>query len=102
MLGSCLQAQHSIVIISGFGAHPSDESQVRLVTGWPFLFSMFCCCPCISFRQEQFGVKNFEDAHASTGDPVYLLKVVSSDFISPLLGIFKISFLSCKVVLIES
>jgi hypothetical protein len=48
------------VIVSGFGLHASDESQVGLV-GWPFFQSLHYFCPCISIIQEQFWVKSFED-----------------------------------------
>ena len=60
------QASYSLVynrlrlIVSWIGACPWDGSQVRLVTGWPFLQSLLQFCPCISFRQEKFCIKNFE------------------------------------------
>ena len=44
----------------------------------------------LSFGQEQFWVKNFEMAgcpHPSTGSHAYLLEMVSTGSISPLLGI---------------
>ena len=50
----------------------------------------FTRCPFISFRQEQFWVKNFEMGgwpHPSTGGCDYLLEVVSTGSIFPLLGI---------------
>ena len=50
----------------------------------------FIFCPHVSFSQEQFWVKNFEVGrwpHPSTWGHAYLLKVVSSGFISPLLDI---------------
>ena len=78
------------VIVSGFGACPWDRSQVGSVTGWPFLQSLLHFCPCISFRQEQLWVKNYEMGgwpHISNGSHVYLLEVVSSISLSPLLGI---------------
>ena len=62
MPGSCLQAcKHNMAsaIVSGFGVHTRDGSQVGLVTGWPFFQSLLHFCPCISFRQGQFWVKNF-------------------------------------------
>jgi hypothetical protein len=46
--------------------------------------------PCVSFGQEQFWVKNFEIGgwpHPSTGGCAYLLKVISTGSLSPLLGI---------------
>ena len=57
--------------------------------GWS-LDCLFYFCPCISLKQEQFWVNTFEmggQQHSSTGDHVYLMEVVSSDSISPLLGI---------------
>ena len=61
--------------------------------GWSlgglFFQSLLHFCLYISFRQEQLWVKNFEDewvAPASTEGRVYLLEVVSSSSISPLLG----------------
>jgi hypothetical protein len=47
-------------------------------------------CFYLSFGQEHFWVKNFEMCgwpHPSTGGHAYLLKVVSTGSISPLLGI---------------
>ena len=52
------------------------------------LCSIFC--PCSSFGQEHFWVINFEMGewpHPSTGGHAYLLEVVSTGSISPLLGI---------------
>jgi hypothetical protein len=48
------------VIVSGFGSPLWDRPQVGPVTRWPSLQSLLHFCPCISFRQEQFWVKNFE------------------------------------------
>jgi hypothetical protein len=45
--------------MSGIGAYPWDGSQIELVIGWPFLESLFHLCPCISFRQVNFGVESF-------------------------------------------
>jgi hypothetical protein len=87
------------VIVSGFSVHAWDGSQDGPITGWPFFQSLLHFCPCISFRQEWFWVKNSEDGWlvpASTEGPVYLLRVVSSGSISPLLGIL------AKVILPES
>ena len=56
---------------------PWDDSQIRLVTGWPFLQSLFHFCPDISFRQEQFWIKFFKVCmwpHSYTGGPFYLLE----------------------------
>jgi hypothetical protein len=47
-------------------------------------------CPCISFGQEKFWVKNFEMGrllHPSTGANVYLLDIIFTGFLSPLLYI---------------
>ena len=41
--------------MSGIGACPWDGIQVGPITGWPLLQ----LCPCISFRQDKFGVKSF-------------------------------------------
>ena len=49
MLGSCLHVQHDLS---------------NSVTGWPFLQSLLHFCSYISFRQEQFWVKYFEDGVA--------------------------------------
>jgi hypothetical protein len=80
--------------MSVFGTCP-----VGLVTGQPFVHSLLYFGSCISFRQEQYGVKFFEGGVVFPSlqwGPVYLLEVVSSGSISPLLGI------SAKVTLIES
>ena len=97
MPGSCLHAQY------GF----SNSVRIWCVCiGWipswaflsvsaPFLSLHFLICS----RQEQFWVKNFEDGWvppASTQGHVYLLKVVSSGFLSLLLDI------SANVIPIES
>jgi hypothetical protein len=85
MPGSCLQAQ-----VSGIGACSWDGSQVGPITAWPFHQSLFHFCPCISFRQEQFGVKKI---WRWVGYPILslgvvcLIEVVSSDSISPLMDI---------------
>ena len=52
----------------------------------------FCSifCPCLSFGQEPFWIRNFEERvqpHPSNGGYAYLLEVVSVGCISPLLGI---------------
>ena len=57
--------------------------------------------PCIPFKQEQFWVKNVEGGLVTQSlhwSPVYLLEVVSSGSISPLLVISSkvIPFLSTK------
>jgi hypothetical protein len=47
-------------------------------------------CLCISFRKEQFWVKTYETGgwpHPSTGGRDYLLEMVSTGSIFPLLGI---------------
>jgi hypothetical protein len=59
---------------------------------WDGLSFSLCSnfCPCVSFRQEQFWIKDFERGewpHPSTGGHVYLLEVVFTVSISPLLGI---------------
>ena len=40
------------VIVSEYGAHSWDGSQIVPVTEWPFLQSRLHFCPCISFKQE--------------------------------------------------
>jgi hypothetical protein len=59
MPGVYLQAQHRISNIVRTGSFSWDESQVGLVNGQPFIQSLLHFCTCISFRQEQFGVKSF-------------------------------------------
>jgi hypothetical protein len=48
------------IVVSEFGAHPWDRSYVGPVTGWHFIQSLIYFCPCFSFRQEQFCVKQAE------------------------------------------
>ena len=48
------------VIVSGFGVHSWDGSQIGPVTGWPFFQSLLHFCLCISFRQEQVWGKMFK------------------------------------------
>jgi hypothetical protein len=58
-----------------------------------------CFCPCLSFGQGYFWVKNFEIHwwhHPSTEGYAYLLEVVSTGSLSPLLG------MSAKVITIGS
>jgi hypothetical protein len=86
ILGSCLQAQHSITN----SARVWCLSMGWLVPGQPFLQSLLHFCPWISFRHEQFSSKTLMVGwwpHSSTGGPVYVLEVVSSGSISPLLYI---------------
>jgi hypothetical protein len=76
-------------IVLGFDVYAWNGSQVEVISGWPFLESLLHFCPCISFRQEQFWVKFFEVGewpHPSTGGHAYLLEVVSSGSISPLMS----------------
>jgi hypothetical protein len=54
------------VIVSGFGVHAWDGSQVGQVTEWPFFQFLFHICSCIPFRQEQFWVKNFVDGQVTS------------------------------------
>ena len=61
MLGSCLQVQHSISNSIRVWCLPMGWISSQPVTGQPFLQSLLHFCPCISFRQEQFWVKIFED-----------------------------------------
>jgi hypothetical protein len=47
-------------------------------------------CPCVFFRQEKFGLRDYEMSgwpHPSTGGHAYILEIVSSGSISPLLDI---------------
>jgi hypothetical protein len=46
--------------VEGFDGYPWDGSQVGLVNGHLLLHSLLQFCPCISFRQEKFCIKNFE------------------------------------------
>ena len=60
---------------------------LSLVTGCPFFQSLLHFCPCISFRQEQFWVKIFEDGWLgpslnwgpclSTGGDLFLFHVLT-------------------------
>lgn len=55
-----------------------------------FSFCYIFFCPCPSFGQKHFWIKNFEMgrwSHPSIGGNYYLLEVVSTGFISPLLYI---------------
>ena len=52
--------KHNIALCQGLVPVHRDRTQVGPVTGWPFLQSLLHFCPCCSFRQEQFWVKNFE------------------------------------------
>ena len=50
----------ALAVVLGFGVCEWDESQGGVVSGWPFLQSSATVfCPYVSFRQEQFWVKNF-------------------------------------------
>ena len=48
------------VIVSGLGALSWDRVQVGPGIGLPFLQSLLYFCPCSSFRQQQFWVRNFD------------------------------------------
>ena len=59
------------------------------VTGWPFLQSMLHFCPCTSFRQDEFWVESFMGGLVSLSlhwESCLAAEVVSSGFMSPLLG----------------
>ena len=56
MLGSCLQAQHCINSL--VPAQGMDPKMGQSLDGLPFSLCSILC-PCISFRQEQFCVKQF-------------------------------------------
>jgi hypothetical protein len=61
----------------------------RSLDGLSFsLSSIFC--PCLSLGQKHFWIKKFEMGgwcHSSTGSHAYLLEVVSTGSLSPLVGI---------------
>jgi hypothetical protein len=78
------------IILSGFGPYAWGGSQAGLVTGWPFLQSLLNFCPCIFFGQEKFWVKISKMVgrpHNLLGDHIYLLEVISSGSVSPVMGI---------------
>ena len=77
------------VIVSGFGVCTGDESQVGLVTGWPFFSLCYIFVPVFPLHSNNSKLILNMDVwpYASTGDHVYLLEVVSSGSISPLLAI---------------
>ena len=81
----------ALAIVSGFGI-----MQMGWISRWGCLWMAFPSvsapyfCPCSSFRQEKFWVKDFDVGgwpDPSTRGHVYLLEVFSSSFISLLLGI---------------
>jgi hypothetical protein len=47
-------------VVSRFGVCRLDRSLGRVVSGWPFLQSLFHFCPCLSFGQDHIWVNNFE------------------------------------------
>ena len=63
-----LKLKHNMVsvIVSRVWCLCMGWSKVGPATGWPFLQSLLHFCPCISFRQEQFWVKNFKDGLVSS------------------------------------
>ena len=66
------------------------DSQVGQYLDGPSFSFCSSFCPCSSFGQEHFWVKNFEMGgwpQSSIGGCAYLLEVVSTDCTSPLLGI---------------
>jgi hypothetical protein len=90
MSGSCLQAHLGISNSIMFGVWRWDGSQGGAVSGLSFLqYLLNFFCPYISFRQEQFWVKNSKMdrwPYPSFGGHVYLLDMVFPGSISPLLG----------------
>ena len=61
-------------IMSGLSALPGDGSQVGTVIGPSYLQSFLHFCPCSSFRQENFWVRNFDYGLVN---PVPLLEALS-------------------------
>ena len=91
---------------SEFGVCRGNGCPVGVVPGWP-CFSLYSnICPCLSFGQRHFWVKNFEIGgwiHPLTGGHVILLEVVSRGSISPLLLISaKVNPVRAKVIPIVS
>ena len=75
--------------MSGFGAHSWDGSQFGLVTGWPSLQSLLhfiLAFPLDKNNSESESLKMGRWPYLSTRGPVYLLEVVSSGSMFPLLG----------------
>jgi hypothetical protein len=60
--------------MSGLSALPGDGSQVGTVIGPSYLQSFLHFCPCSSFRQENFWVRNFDYGLVN---PVPLLEALS-------------------------
>ena len=90
--GSCQQASLGNGNSFRFGVCRHDGSPGGAVPRWPFLQSLFhfFFCPYSSFGQEHFWVKNLEMGgypHPLTGGRAYLVEVVSTGSISPLLRI---------------
>jgi len=80
-----------------FGVCRQDGSLGGAVPGWPFLqpllhlFYLFIFGPCSFFGKQHFWVKNFERGgwpHPLTRGHAYLLEVVSTGSISPILAHF--------------
>ena len=82
----------SSAIVPRFGVCSWDESLVGAVSRWPFLQSLilfFSFVPVFPLDRTILG-KNFEMggwSHPSTGGRAYLLEVVSSGSLSPLMHI---------------
>ena len=74
MLGSC---QHIIasVWVSGIGSSTWDGSQFGPTIGPPFLQLLSYFCPYSSFRQDQFGVRNFDCEVGNTILPLEVLTI---------------------------
>jgi hypothetical protein len=88
--GSCQQVLLDISNSVGFRVCRWDEFLGGAVFQWPFLQSVCHLCPCLSFEQQHFWVNIFEmpgRPHTTNWICAYLLKVVSTGYISSLLVI---------------
>lgn len=88
-LRSCLQAEQSIIIVSGVNSVTWDGSQVGVVIVWLLPRSLLHLYPCTSCRQDKFWVKGFIDRcpPASSGSPAWLQEVALSSLHPSLVGI---------------
>ena len=81
---------------SRIGSCPWDRSQVGLVIGWPFSWSLLYLCPCTSCMHDKFWIKGLGldwCPYSPAGSPAWLQKVATLGSYPPLLVLARVALI---------